>query len=199
MATQSSEIKESVKQKYSKIARDAGGCCGPAGCCEGGGEVFNMMNESYAQLAGYTPDADLSLGCGIPVKTAELKPGQHVLDLGSGAGNDIFVARSVVGTSGQLTGLDFSEDMLAKARRNQQKLGYENIRFVQGDIEAMPLEAHQFDVVLSNCVLNLVPDKKAAFAEIFRVLRPGGHFTISDIVLEGQLSDWMLKSAELYA
>jgi len=199
MTQKTVDVKEIVKQKYSDIARDSGeSCCSPTNCC-GDDEVFNIMAESYETLDGYNPDADLSLGCGIPVEYAGLEPGQSVLDLGAGAGNDLFVARSVVGETGQLTGLDFSVEMLLKAERNRKKLGYANMRFVQGDIENMPLPQNEFDVVLSNCVLNLVPDKKAAFSEIYRVLKPGGHFSISDIVLEGEISDVVRKSAELYA
>lgn len=191
------QIKEQVKLKYSQIAQNKGG-----GCCGSGCEnepYFDIMAESYDAKAGYLPDADLSLGCGIPVDDALLEPGQRVLDLGSGAGNDLFVARSVVGESGFLTGLDFSAEMLAKAERNRLKTGFTNMKFVQGEIEAMPLPDDHFDVVLSNCVMNLVPDKQKAYDEVFRVLRTGGHFTISDIVTEGRMNPLLMKSAELYA
>ncbi|TVQ72976.1 MAG: methyltransferase domain-containing protein [Balneolaceae bacterium] len=207
---ESQKLKALVREKYSEIAvrsekGEAAGCCGPAGCCEpatgeqaGDGISFDIMAESYEGLEGYQPDADLSLGCGIPIEFAGLKPGQHVLDLGSGAGNDIFVARSVVGETGRLTGLDFSEAMTRKARANAEKMGYGNVEFITGDIEEMPLESGRFDVVLSNCVLNLVPDKKTAFAGIFRVLKSGGHFSISDIVLEGTIPEPIRKAAEAY-
>jgi arsenite methyltransferase len=158
----------------------------------------DIMAESYTELDGYNPDADLRLGCGIPVEFAGLRPGQHVLDLGSGAGSDLFVARAVVGENGKLTGIDFSEEMCRKARENVRKMGYKNIRIVTGDIEEMPFGDNLFDVILSNCVLNLVPDKQRAYSEIFRVLRPGGHFSISDIVMEGKMPEQLRKAAEAY-
>jgi len=207
---ESQKLKALVREKYSEIAvrsekGESAGCCGPASCCDpvsgeqaGDGIYFDIMAESYEGLEGYQPDADLSLGCGIPIEFAGLKPGHHVLDLGSGAGNDIFVARSVVGETGRLTGLDFSEAMTRKARTNAEKMGYDNVEFITGDIEDMPLESARFDVVLSNCVLNLVPDKKTAFTEIFRVLKSGGHFSISDIVLEGTIPEPIQKAAEAY-
>lgn len=192
MKSKSEELKTLVKDKYSEIAQNsAKGCCGDG--------VNSIMSESYENLKGYTPDADLELGCGIPIEHAGLKEGQHVLDLGSGAGNDLFVARSIVGDSGHLTGLDFSDEMNQKAEENRKKLGYSNMEFLSGDIEQMPLEDDRFDVVLSNCVLNLVPDKHTAFSEIYRVLKPGGHFTISDVVVEGTFSAEAKRSAELYA
>ncbi len=207
---ESKKLKTLVRDKYSEIAEkseigEAAGCCGPSDCCDpgtveqaGDGIYFDIMAESYEGLEGYQPDADLSLGCGIPIEFAGLKPGQSVLDLGSGAGNDIFVARSVVGETGRLTGLDFSEAMTRKARVNADKMGYDNVEFIIGDIENMPLKSGRFDVVLSNCVLNLVPDKRTAFDEIFRVLKPGGHFSISDIVLEGTIPEPIQKAAEAY-
>ena len=207
---ESKKLKALVREKYSEIALlsdegEAAGCCGPTGCCNpgtrdqtGDSTYFNIMAESYEGQKGYQRDADLSLGCGIPVEFADFKPGQSVLDLGSGAGNDIFVARSLVGETGRLTGLDFSEAMIRKARANAEKMGCENIDFIVGDIEDIPLESGRFDVVLSNCVLNLVPDKRTAFAEIFRVLKSGGHFSISDIVLEGTIPEPIQKAAEAY-
>lgn len=189
----SDNIKSVVKEKYSDIARQS-----QQGCC-GDGDVNDIMAESYDTLDGYNPDADLKLGCGIPIEYAELRQGQHVLDLGSGAGNDMFVARSVVGESGHLVGLDFSPEMNQKAEENRQKLGYSNMEFHTGEIEEMPFRESTFDVVLSNCVLNLVPDKQTAFSEIHRVLKPGGHFAISDIVTEGTMDKKVQQSAELYA
>ncbi len=196
------DLKELVREKYGEIARasddqQSGSCCCGPSCCSPAG--YTVFSESYSQLDGYNPDADLSLGCGIPTEYAGLKAGDNVLDLGSGAGNDCFVARATVGDTGHVTGIDFTEDMLLKAEENRKKLGYTNIEFVRGDIEAMPLPDNSFDVVLSNCVLNLVPDKKKAFSEIMRVLKPGGHFCVSDIVLRGELSDEMRADAELYA
>ena len=196
------DLKELVREKYGEIARasdnqQSGSCCCGPSCCSPAG--YTVFSESYSQLEGYNPDADLSLGCGIPTQYAGLKAGDHVLDLGSGAGNDCFVARATVGDTGHVTGIDFTEDMLLKAEENRKKLGYQNIEFIKGDIEKMPLPDNSFDVVLSNCVLNLVPDKNKAFSEIMRVLKPGGHFCVSDIVLRGELSDEMRADAELYA
>ena len=193
------DIKTIVKEKYGQIAlqSEPAGCCGPVSdCC---GVDYTIFSENYESQQGYNKDADLGLGCGIPTEFAGLQTGQHVLDLGSGAGNDCFVARAIVGETGKVTGLDFSEEMLTKARSNAQKLGFTNVEFVVGDIEEMPLESNQFDVVISNCVLNLVPDKDKAFTEVFRVLKPEGHFCVSDVVLKGELPDKLKKDAEMYA
>ena len=195
------DIKTIVKEKYGRIALQSeqaqGSCCGPVSdCC---GVDYTVFSENYESQKGYNKDADLGLGCGIPTEFADLQPGHHVLDLGSGAGNDCFVARAMVGESGKVTGIDFSDQMLAKARSNAQKLGYTNVEFVAGDIEEMPLKDHQYDVVISNCVLNLVPDKARAFAEIMRVLKPGGSFCVSDVVLKGALPDKLKHDAEMYA
>ncbi len=196
-----SELKLIVQEKYGKIASSgevsSGSCCCTPGCCSS--ESISTFNESYDHLDGYVPDADLSLGCGVPVDFADIRPGDRVLDLGSGAGNDCFVARSLTGEAGHVTGLDFTEPMLRKAEENRKKLGYTNVEFVKGDIEEMPLADSSYDVVLSNCVLNLVPDKKKAFSEIFRVLKNGGHFCGSDVVVKGTLSDKARSDAELYA
>ena len=196
------DIKGIVRDKYSTIAKQSSllekqGCCGPAGCCDP--LEFSMIGDEYLNVAGYNPDADLGLGCGLPTAYAGIKPGDSVLDLGSGAGNDCFVARSLVGETGKVTGIDFSEEMLVKANRNLQKTDYKNIFFIQGDIDNLPLSDAGFDVVISNCVLNLVPDKQKAFAEIYRVLKPGGHFCISDVVLSGPLPARLKEAAELYA
>ena len=196
-----SELKLIVQEKYGKIAASdevsSGSCCSTPACCSS--ESISTFNESYDHLDGYVPEADLSLGCGVPVDFADIRPGDHVLDLGSGAGNDCFVARSLAGETGLVTGLDFTEPMLRKAEENRKKLGYTNVEFVRGDIEDMPLPDCSYDVVLSNCVLNLVPGKEKAFSEIFRVLRPGGHFCVSDVVVKGTLSDKARSDAELYA
>jgi arsenite methyltransferase len=197
------DIKEIVREKYSRIARrtDAPeseqGCCSPSSCCS---KVdYTVFSERYDQLEGYAPEADLGLGCGLPTEFAGIQSGNHVLDLGSGAGNDCFVARAIVGETGKVTGLDFSDDMLEKARQNARKMGYANVDFIKGDIEEIPLSGESFDVVVSNCVLNLVPDKVKAFAEILRVLKPGGHFCISDVVLRGELPEKLKEDAEMYA
>ncbi len=195
------DIKGLVKDKYGRIATEttkpaSSGCCGPKGCCDA--LEFSMIGDEYKNVKGYNPDADLGLGCGLPTQYAGIKPGDHVLDLGSGAGNDCFVARAIVGAEGWVTGLDFTEAMVSKATSNAQKLGYENLTFVLGDIEHMPLPDEAFDVVISNCVLNLVPDKRKAFAEVWRVLKPGGHFCVSDVVLVGTLPEGLANAAELY-
>ena len=195
------ELKDLVKQKYSEIAlqdkdTNAASCCG-SGCC--GTEVYNIMSDDYSKLEGYNPDADLGLGCGLPTEFAQSKPGDVVIDLGSGAGNDCFIARSQTGESGKVIGVDFTEAMIAKARANAEKLGYHNVEFRQGDIEHMPVSANVADVIVSNCVLNLVPNKKNVIGEIYRVLKSRGHFSISDIVLVGQLPENIQKAAEMYA
>lgn len=196
----SEELKNIVKEKYGKIAErssEQSSCCSPS-CC--GPEVdYTVFSENYEAKEGYNPDADLSLGCGIPTDFADINKGDHVLDLGSGAGNDCFVARALVGESGKVTGLDITEPMIKKARENCEKLKYKNVEFVHGDIEEMPFESNKFDIVISNCVLNLVPDKQKAFKEIFRVLKPMGRFCVSDVVIKGMLSKKMIKDAEMYA
>ncbi|MBL8046013.1 MAG: arsenite methyltransferase [Anaerolineales bacterium] len=192
------EIKSAVRERYAEIVLTpqaaSHSCCAPASAVECG-----CMNESYAQLPGYVPDADYGLGCGLPTETAYLQPGQTVLDLGSGAGNDAFVARAIVGESGHVIGVDMTAAMITKARANTTKLGFTNVEFRLGEIENLPVEANTVDVVVSNCVLNLVPDKTRAFAEVLRVLKPGGHFSISDIVVEGELPEAIRQSMEAYA
>lgn len=157
-----------------------------------------MIGDEYDEVEGYVAEADLGLGCGIPTEVAQIEPGQTVLDLGSGAGLDVFAARKVVGETGRVIGLDFTPEMNDRARANAAKLGYDNVEFIQGDIEHIPIESNSIDVIISNCVLNLVPDKAKAFAEIYRVLKPGGHFCVSDIVSEGVLPASIQHAAELY-
>jgi len=195
------DLKYVVKDRYSQIAtqsklQNETSCCGVGGCCTIDYAVFA---ESYEREKGYNADADLGLGCGIPTQFATIKEGDSVLDLGSGAGNDCFVARAIVGETGKVTGIDFTDAMLEKARKNVAKLGFSNVVFVKGDIEEMPLEDNQFDVIVSNCVLNLVPDKTKAFSEIYRVLKPSGHFCVSDVVIKGVLPEKLQKDAEMYA
>ena len=196
------DLKQIVKEKYSGIAMQSKGqnetsCCGATGCCST--VDYTIFSESYDALDGYNPDADLGLGCGIPTQFARIRKGDSVLDLGSGAGNDCFVARAIVGETGRVTGLDFTDVMLVKAAENAKKLGFSNVEFVRGDIEVMPLPDNAYDVVLSNCVLNLVPDKMKAFAQVRRVLKPAGHFCVSDVVVQGDLPDTLRKDAEMYA
>lgn len=195
------DIKEIVKEKYSQIAQQSKkenetSCCGAGGCCD---VDYTIFSENYEKLEGYNPDADLGLGCGIPTQFAQIKKGDTVLDLGSGAGNDCFVARAIVGETGRVLGLDFSDTMLEKARENVKKLGFTNVEFFKGDIEDMPITPDIVDVVVSNCVLNLVPDKQKAFDQIFRVLKQGGRFSISDVVLKGTLPKGLKDDAVMYA
>jgi arsenite methyltransferase len=198
-----SQIKELVREKYAAIAeqsqtQNATSCCGAtSSCC--GDEVYNIMADDYSKLEGYNPDADLGLGCGLPTEFANIKKGDAVIDLGSGAGNDAFIARRFAGEKGKVLGIDFTEAMIKRARDNAEKLGLNNVEFRQGDIEDMPVTSNYADVIISNCVLNLVPNKYKVISEIFRVLKPGGHFSISDIVLEGELPAKWKEVAELYA
>jgi ubiquinone/menaquinone biosynthesis C-methylase UbiE len=195
------EIKEMVKQKYAEIAlqnqeTNASSCCGSGGCST---EVYNIMTDDYDHLEGYNPDADLKLGCGLPTEFAKIKKGDYVVDLGSGAGNDCFVARAETGETGKVVGIDFTPEMIEKARNNADKLGFNNVEFRLGDIENIPLMSNVADVVVSNCVMNLVPNKTKAFAEVQRILKPTGHFSISDIVLVGDLPEKIKNAAEMYA
>jgi SAM-dependent methyltransferase len=195
------QIKDMVREKYSAIAlqdktTNESSCCG-SGCCST--EVYNIMTDDYTAVDGYNPDADLGLGCGLPTQFAQIKPGDTVIDLGSGAGNDCFIARKETGATGRVIGIDFTPAMIEKARANVDKLGFNNVEFRQGDIEKMPVTADIADVIVSNCVLNLVPNKAGVFQEIYRVLKPGGHFSISDIVLVGELPAKIREAAEMYA
>src|SRR5215203_7263983 len=195
------QVKEMVRQKYSDIAlqdkeTNQTSCCGTGGCST---EVYNIMADDYTKLEGYNPDADLALGCGLPTQFAKIKKGDVVIDLGSGAGNDAFIARHETGETGRVIGIDFTPAMIEKARQNADVRGYNNVEFRQGDIEKMPVTSNVADVIVSNCVLNLVPNKDGVFKEIFRALKPGGHFSISDIVLEGQLPENIHNAAEMYA
>src|SRR5947209_9064565 len=194
-------VKDLVRQKYSEIAlqdkeTNQSSCCG-SGCCST--EVYNIMADDYTQLEGYNPDADLGLGCGLPTQYAKIKKGDVVIDLGSGAGNDAFIARHETGETGKIIGIDFTTAMIERARQNAESRGFNNVEFRQGDIEKMPVSANRADVIVSNCVLNLVPNKDGVLKEIYRVLKPGGHFSISDIVLEGELPKEIQEAAEMYA
>ncbi len=195
------QLKEIVRKKYSEIAlqdkeTNMSSCCGAGGCST---EVYNIMSDDYTTLEGYNADADLGLGCGLPTQFARIKKGDVVVDLGSGAGNDCFIARHETGETGKIIGIDFTPAMIDKARANAEARGFNNVEFRQGDIEHMPISANVADVIVSNCVLNLVPNKNGVFQEIYRVLKPGGHFSISDVVLVGALPDGLRKDAEMYA
>lgn len=197
----SEEIKQVVREKYSEIAQqsktqNASSCCGVGGC---NSVDYTIFSDDYSQLAGYHEGADLGLGCGLPTEFAQIKTNDTVVDLGSGAGNDCFVARSFTGPAGTVIGIDMTQAMIVKARENATKLGFDNVQFRLGDIEELPLQNNIADVVVSNCVMNLVPDKSKAFAETYRILKPGGHFSISDVVLEGVLPLGLQQAAEMYA
>jgi len=194
-------LKDIVKSKYTEIAlqdkeTNMSSCCGAGGCST---EVYNIMSEDYSQLKGYNADADLGLGCGLPTQFAKIKQGDVVIDLGSGAGNDCFIARHETGPTGKVIGIDFTPAMIEKARTNAEVRGFNNVEFRQGDIEKMPVTANAADVIVSNCVLNLVPNKDGVFSDMYRVLKPGGHFSISDVVLVGALPEGLRKDAEMYA
>lgn len=188
-------IKDSVRRKYGQIVKNQS-CCG-SGCCTSG-DMRYTMKEDYSHLKGYEHIADYGLGCGLPTQFAGIRQGDTVLDLGSGAGNDCFVARALTGETGQVIGIDFTPEMVEKATLNASALGYTNVTFHKGDIENMPFPDHMADVVISNCVLNLLPSKDKVFHEIFRVLKPGGHFCISDIVLVGELPIALKDNVDFY-
>ena len=195
------QLKDIVREKYSGIAlqdkeTNQASCCGAGSCST---EVYNIMSDDYTTMEGYNADADLGLGCGLPTQFAKIKKGDVVIDLGSGAGNDCFIARAETGETGKVIGIDFTPAMINKARANAEKLAFHNVEFRQGDIEKMPVSADVADVIVSNCVLNLVPNKDAVIKDIYRVLKPGGHFSISDVVLTGALPDALRKDAEMYA
>jgi len=193
------ELKKIVRDKYAQIAveSDATQNCG----CNCGSDKmdYSIMSDQYDHIDGYVPDANLNLGCGLPTEYAGMNPGDTVIDLGSGAGNDVFIARKVVGSQGKVLGIDFTQEMITKAERNNESLGFKNVDFKLGEIENLPIEDDFANVVISNCVLNLVPDKAAAFTEIHRTLKPGGHFCVSDIVLKGELPGKLREPAEMYA
>ncbi|MDT0294934.1 arsenite methyltransferase [Mesonia ostreae] len=195
------ELKDIVKERYTKIAEqektlNASSCCGAT---TPSNKVYNIMMDDYSQTKGYVEDADLGLGCGLPTEFAKIKRGDTVIDLGSGAGNDCFVARNETGSEGKVIGIDFTSIMIEKARRNAEKLGLNNVEFREGDIDAMPVNENVADVIVSNCVLNLVPNKKKVIAEIYRTLKSSGHFSISDVVLVGELPNALKEDAEMYA
>ncbi|MDX1904487.1 MAG: methyltransferase domain-containing protein, partial [Thermonemataceae bacterium] len=195
-------IKAEIKKSYGDIAKgniQVGCCSTEIGCCTTN-EFSNSMSEDYSNVVGYEKSADLALGCGLPTEIANIQEGDTVIDLGSGAGNDAFIARSIVGATGKVIGIDMTPEMVARALQNTQKLGYENVEFVLGEIENMKeIASNVADVVISNCVMNLVPDKEKAFNEVNRVLKVGGHFSISDIVFQGAMPQGVLEASEMHA
>lgn len=195
------QIKEMVREKYSLIAlqsktENETSCCGVGGCAT---VDYTIFSENYSKLDGYNADADLGLGCGLPTEFALIKEGDTVVDLGSGAGNDCFVARAITGETGKVIGIDMTEAMIDKARENSEKLGFNNVEFRFGEIEKIPIASNRIDVVVSNCVLNLVPNKAKAFSEMFRIIKPNGHFSVSDVVLKGNLPKGVKEASEMYA
>lgn len=197
MATE--DIRTAVQQKYGEIARSVGksGCCEPTGC--GCGDPISSNLYSNAETSGLPEDAvAVSLGCGNPTAMIDLEPGQTVLDLGSGGGIDVLLSAKRVGPTGKAYGLDMTDDMLALARENQRKAGATNVEFLKGSIEAIPLPDNSVDVIISNCVINLSADKDAVLREAFRVLKPGGRFAVSDVVVQGEVPTEVRRSMELW-
>lgn len=193
----SEALKKMVKKTYTEVLKSGPGCgCGPT--CGTPTDRWTL-SEDYNPIKGYKAEADYGLGCGLPTEHAYIKQGDIVLDLGSGAGNDVFIARDLVGKNGKVIGVDMTEAMIEKANQNKQKLGFNNIEFVLGEIENLPINENSINVVVSNCVLNLVPNKNKAYAEVHRVLKPNGHFSMSDIVIDGNLPEGIKQAAEMYA
>ena len=194
------ELKKIVREKYGEIAAQNTSCCGSsASSCCGADDDLTVFSMDYSSLEGYNPDADLGLGCGLPTEFAKIKAGDTVVDLGSGAGNDCFIARQIAGPEGKVIGVDMTPNMIDKARENAKKLDLNNVEFRLGEIENLPVQNGEADVVVSNCVLNLVPDKKSALEETYRILKNGGHFSVSDIVTYSEIPEGLRKEAALYA
>jgi SAM-dependent methyltransferase len=188
-----------VRDRYGRIAlRQESSCCGPECCGGGAGDIAATIGYSAEALQAAPEDANLGLGCGAPIAHLALRPGETVLDLGSGAGIDCFLAAQEVGPRGHVIGVDMTPEMLARARQNADKAGHANVEFREGRLEALPVEDASIDAVTSNCVINLVPDKGAVFREVARVLKPGGRLVISDIILDGRLPQAVEKDVWAY-
>ena len=195
------EIQQAVQKKYGEIAASVktggGSCCGPS-CCSTddpiSGNLYGKDETSSLPKAAL----DASLGCGNPTALVDLRPGETVLDLGSGGGIDVLLSARRVGPTGKVYGLDMTDEMLDLARENQREAGVRNVAFLKGDIQAIPLPSDSVDVIISNCVINLAPDKGQVIAEAFRVLKPGGRFAVSDIVVQGEVSDALRRDMELW-
>ena len=196
------EIKKSVRDGYARIAKTAGSCCFPSASCCGSDQTVEIISRdigySDEDLKNVPEGANLGLGCGNPIALASLREGETVIDLGSGAGFDCFLAASQVGYSGRVIGVDMTPEMLDKARQNARKGGYVNVEFRLGEIENLPVADNIADIIISNCVINLSPDKGRVFQEAFRVLKPGGRLMVSDIVLLKPLPDVVKASVEAY-
>ena len=199
--SKSKKIKDAVKKKYGLIAKASGKCCCSTASLETCTPKVTDISHGYdrRELESLPSGANLGLGCGNPLALTEIKPGEVVLDLGCGAGVDVFLAAKKVGPKGKVIGLDMTEGMLEKARENARKAGITNVEFKKGEIENMPIQSDSMDVVISNCVINLVPDKKKAYQEIHRVLKPKGRFSVSDIVTRGDLPEEIKEDMEAWA